>query len=143
MAAVCGSTLSLLNAGVPIEPVAGIALGLLSDHDENLNLDPKKKYQVITDMQAVEDFFGEMDFKIAGTKNGVTGIQMDTKLTGITLDIVKEAIRQGKQAREEILAQMNKAAPKENEISQYAPKIEVTHIKPEEIGMTLEIFFAL
>ncbi len=127
-AAIAGSSLALLNAGVPIEPVAGIALGLLSND---------KKFQVITDMQATEDFYGEMDFKVAGTKNGITGIQMDTKLEGLTFEIIQEALRQGKKAREAILQKMHETAPEELEISQYAPKIEVTHIKPEEIGMLI------
>lgn len=128
MASVAGATLALLDAGVPVEPVAGIALGLVSND---------KKFQVITDMQAVEDFYGEMDFKVAGTKNGVTGIQMDTKLTGLTFEIIEEALRQGKAAREGILAEMAKVMPKEIELSEYAPKIEITHIKPEEIGMLI------
>src|SRR4029078_13351523 len=125
---VCGSTLALLDAGVPVEPVAGIAMGLLSS---------EKKFQVITDMQAVEDFYGEMDFKVAGTKNGITGIQMDTKLTGLTFEIIEEALRQGKAARAGILEKMQKYMPTDMKISEYAPKIEVTHIKPEEIGMLI------
>lgn len=127
-AAICGSILALLNAGVNVEPVAGIALGLLSN---------ESKFQVITDMQAVEDFFGEMDFKVAGTRKGVTAIQMDTKLHGLTFEIIEEALRQGKIAREFILDEMAKVAPKPEELSQYAPKIEVTHIKPEEIGLLI------
>lgn len=128
MASVCATSLSMLNAGVPVEPVAGIAMGLLSNDE---------KFQVITDMRAVEDFYGEMDFKIAGTKNGVTGIQMDTKLQGLTFPIVKEAIAQGKKARAVILEKMNSAISGPAALSQYAPKIEVTHIKPEEIGMLI------
>ncbi|HLC88323.1 MAG TPA: polyribonucleotide nucleotidyltransferase [Patescibacteria group bacterium] len=128
MASVAGATLALLDAGVPVEPVAGIAMGLVSND---------KKFQVITDMQAVEDFYGEMDFKVAGTKNGITGIQMDTKLNGLTFEIIEEALRQGKAAREGILAEMAKVMPKEIELSEYAPKIEITHIKPEEIGMLI------
>ena len=131
MAAVCGSTLSLLNAGVPIEPVAGIAIGLLTDHDD------ESKFQVLTDMQAVEDFYGEMDFKVAGTKNGITGIQMDTKLQGLTFEIIEEALRQAKTAREFILGKMAEVLPKAGEMSKYAPKIEVTHIDPTEIGMLI------
>lgn len=130
-AAISGSTLAMLNAGVPIEPVAGIALGLITDHKDD------KKFQVITDMQATEDFYGEMDFKVAGTVNGITGIQMDTKLQGLTFDIIEEALRQGKQARESILAKMKEVMPKANPLSKYAPKIEITHIKPEEIGMLI------
>lgn len=127
-AAICASSLAMLNAGVKIEPVAGIALGLLSND---------KTFQVITDMQAVEDFFGEMDFKVAGTKKGITGIQMDTKLHGLSFEIIEEALKQGKQARLFILEKMAEVAPKENELSQYAPKIEVTHIQPDEIGMLI------
>ncbi len=130
-AAISGATLAMLNAGVPIEPVAGIALGLITDHSDD------KKFQVITDMQATEDFYGEMDFKVAGTVNGVTGIQMDTKLLGLTFEIIEEALRQGKQARESILAKMKEVMPKANPLSKYAPKIEITHIKPEEIGMLI------
>ena len=130
-AAISGSTLAMLNAGVPIEPVAGIALGLITDHNDD------KKFQVITDMQATEDFYGEMDFKVAGTVNGITGIQMDTKLLGLTFDIIEEALRQGKQARESILAKMKEVMPQANPLSKYAPKIEITHIKPEEIGMLI------
>jgi len=129
MASLCASTLSLMNAGVPLKnPVAGIALGLLSEED---------KFQVITDMQAVEDFYGEMDFKVTGTTKGVTAIQMDTKLHGLTFPIIEEALKQGKAAREFILGEMNEVLPKAGEISQYAPKIEVTHIKPEEIGLLI------
>lgn len=136
-AAICASTLALLDAGVPIEPVAGIAMGLFTQHSEDLNITEGEKYQVITDMQAVEDFYGEMDFKIAGTVKGITGIQMDTKLTGLTLEIVEEAFRQGRKAREYIIEKMRAVMPKEVELSKYAPKIEVTHIKPEEIGMLI------
>lgn len=126
MASVCGSTLALLDAGVPLKnPVAGIAMGLLSEGE---------KFQVITDMQAVEDFYGEMDFKVSGTVKGITAIQMDTKLTGLTTAIIEEALRQGKAAREFIIGKMSEAIPSAGEISKYAPKIEVTHIKPEEIG---------
>lgn len=125
MASVCASTLALLSSGVPIEPVAGIALGLFSsDH----------KFQVVTDMRAVEDFYGEMDFKVAGTKKGITGIQMDTKLEGLTLEIIEEALRQGKNARELILTEMAKVMPKVAQLSQYAPKIKILHIKPDQIG---------
>jgi polyribonucleotide nucleotidyltransferase len=130
-ASVCGSILALLNAGVPVKPVAGIAIGLLTDHDD------ESKFQVLTDMQAVEDFFGEMDFKVAGTTEGITGIQMDTKLQGLTMEIVEEAIKQAKAAREFILEKMKAVMPKPGEISQYAPKIRTTHIKPEEIGMLI------
>ncbi|MBI4039845.1 polyribonucleotide nucleotidyltransferase [Candidatus Daviesbacteria bacterium] len=125
-AAVCASTLALMNAGVPIkEPVAGIAMGLLSND---------KTFQVITDMRAVEDFYGEMDFKVAGTLNGITAIQMDTKLQGISFEIAQQALNQGKAARESIIGKIKEAIPAPQELSKYAPKIEVTHIKPEDIG---------
>lgn len=135
-AAICGTILALLNAGVKVEPVAGIALGLLSN-EGGPSSPNEEKFQVITDMQAVEDFFGEMDFKVAGTRKGVTAIQMDTKLHGLSFEIIEEALRQGKIAREFILDEMAKAAPSVEELSQYAPKIEVTHIKPEEIGLLI------
>ncbi len=126
MASLCASTLSLLDSGVNLKsPVAGIALGLLSNEE---------RFQVITDMQAVEDFYGEMDFKIAGTINGITGIQMDTKLTGLTFEIIEEAVKQGQKAREGILKKMDEALPGPAAISEYAPKIKVTHIEPENIG---------
>ncbi len=124
-AAICASSLALFDAGVPIEPVAGIALGLISND---------KKFQVITDMRAVEDFYGEMDFKVAGTKNGVTAIQMDTKLEGISFEIIQEALNMGKKARDFILAEMAKAIPAPGEMSPHAPRVEIIHIKPEEIG---------
>lgn len=128
-AALCASTLSLLNAGVPLKnPVAGIACGLLSNDS---------KFQVITDMQAVEDFYGEMDFKVGGTVKGITAIQMDTKLTGLTFEIIQEALKQAREARLHILEAMNKVISEPGQMSQYAPKIEVTHIKPEEIGMLI------
>lgn len=125
-AALCASTLALMNAGVKLKnPVAGIAMGLLSD---------EKHFQVITDMQAVEDFYGEMDFKVAGTVKGVTAIQMDTKLQGLTFEIIEEALKQGKTARESMINIMTEAVPSIGAISRYAPKIEITHIKPEDIG---------
>lgn len=130
-AAICASTLALLNAGVSVEPVAGIAMGLLTDHDNT------SRFQVITDMQAVEDFYGEMDFKVAGTLKGITGIQMDTKLYGLTFPIIEEALLQGKKAREFIIGKIKEVAPKQAEISKYAPKIEVTHIQPDQIGMLI------
>jgi len=125
-AALCASTLALLNAGVPLkDAVAGIAMGLLSD---------EKKFQVITDMRAVEDFYGEMDFKVAGSKKGVTAIQMDTKLEGISFEIIEEALKQGKRARIEILEKMEAVLPEVGEMSPHAPRVKTIHIKPEEIG---------
>lgn len=128
-ASVCSATLSLLNAGVPlIEPVAGIAMGLFSN---------EKKVQVVTDMRAVEDFYGEMDFKISGTKNGITAIQMDTKLTGLTFEIIDTALQMGKKARLEILDAMQKVIPAAGPLSVHAPRVEILHIKPEEIGLLI------
>jgi polyribonucleotide nucleotidyltransferase len=131
-AAISASSLALLDAGVPIEPVAGIAIGLITDHKEG-----SKKFQVITDMRAVEDFYGEMDFKVAGTKNGITGIQMDTKLEGISFEVVEEALKQAKAAREFILEKMKEVIPAPGEMSPHAPRVEIVHIKPEEIGMLI------
>lgn len=129
MASLCGSTLALLNAGIPLlEPVAGIALGLLSD---------EKKTQVITDMRAIEDFYGEMDFKVAGTKNGVTAIQMDTKLEGLSFEVIEQALKMGKQARLEILEKITQVIPKAGPLSPHAPRVEILHIKPEEIGILI------
>ena len=128
-AAVCATSIALLNAGVPlIEPVAGIAMGLFSND---------KKIQVITDMRAVEDFYGEMDFKVAGTKNGVPAIQMDTKLEGLTFEIVEQALNMGKKARIEILESMSKVIPAAGPLSPHAPRVETLHIKPEEIGLLI------
>ncbi|OGE37259.1 polyribonucleotide nucleotidyltransferase, partial [Candidatus Daviesbacteria bacterium RIFCSPHIGHO2_02_FULL_39_8] len=128
-ASVCATTLALLNAGVPLlEPVAGIALGLFSND---------KKFQVVTDMRAVEDFYGEMDFKISGTKNGITAIQMDTKLEGLTFEIIEQALEMGKKGRIDILAQMSKVIPTVGPLSPHAPRVEILHIKPEEIGLLI------
>ncbi len=128
-AAVCASILALLNAGVPLlEPVAGIAMGLFSSD---------KKVQVVTDMRAVEDFYGEMDFKVAGTKNGITAIQMDTKLEGLTFEIIETALEMGKKARIEILEKMAKIISTVATLSPHAPRVEILHIKPEEIGLLI------
>lgn len=135
MAALCASTLAMLNAGVRLSnPVAGIALGLLSQGELG---EEGSRLQVITDMQAVEDFYGEMDFKVAGTVKGITAIQMDTKLLGLTFEVIETALKMGKAARELIIEKLNQAIPQAQEISKYAPKIEVTHIKPEEIGLLI------
>ncbi len=127
MASVCGSTLSLMDAGVPIKkPVAGIAMGLASDNKGN--------WKVITDLQDVEDGPGGMDFKIAGTRDGVTAIQMDTKTEGLSWDIVKQTFAQSKEARHKILDFMGKiiSAPRA-ELSQYAPRIITININPDKI----------
>ncbi|MBU0999892.1 polyribonucleotide nucleotidyltransferase [Patescibacteria group bacterium] len=129
MAAICATSAALLSAGVPIlEPVAGVALGLFSEEG---------KFQVITDMRAVEDFYGEMDFKVAGTKNGVTAIQMDTKLEGLSFEIIDTALEMGQRTRLEILEKMGQVISQAVPLSPYAPRVEVLHIKPEEIGLLI------
>jgi len=127
MASVCGSSLALMDAGVPIkEPAAGIAMGLM--------LDEKGNYKVLTDIQGPEDHHGDMDFKVAGTKNGVTGLQMDVKIEGVTLQILKDAFSQAREARLHILSKINEtiAAPRP-ELSRYAPRIITLQINPEKI----------
>lgn len=128
MASTCGSTLSLMAAGVPLKkPVAGIAMGLAS----GLN----GSWKVITDLQDVEDGPGGMDFKIAGTADGITAVQMDTKTTGLTWDIVEQTIKQSVAARKEILQKMSQViAEPRAELSPYAPRIETIKIDPEKIG---------
>ncbi len=131
MASVCGSTLALMDAGVPItEPVAGIASGLM--------MESPTRYKVLTDIQGPEDHHGDMDFKVAGTKNGVTAIQMDVKVGGIPLDILKEALAKAKLARLHILDAMKSAiAAPRADISPYAPKILTVKIKPDQIGLVI------
>lgn len=131
MASVCGSTLALMDAGVPItEPVAGIASGLM--------MESATKYKVLTDIQGPEDHHGDMDFKVAGTRNGVTAIQMDVKVGGIPLPILKEAFDKAKAARITILATMKAAiASPRVDISPSAPKIVVIKIKPDQIGLVI------
>jgi len=127
---VCGSTLSLMAAGVPIKaPVAGISCGLITDEK-----DPSK-YLLITDIQGIEDFFGDMDFKVAGTKDGITAIQVDIKVTGLSMEIIKETFARLKKARTYILDEvMLKAIDKPRaEVSKYAPKTIVTNIDPDKI----------
>jgi polyribonucleotide nucleotidyltransferase len=128
-ASACGSTLALMAAGVPIkQPVAGIAMGLVMTEDT-------KTYKILTDIQGIEDHSGDMDFKVAGTTNGVTAIQLDIKLGGITLDICRDALTNAKTARLQILEVMKKAiAEPRKELSPYAPRIEILHIDPERIG---------
>ncbi|WP_313960821.1 polyribonucleotide nucleotidyltransferase [uncultured Parvimonas sp.] len=127
-ASICGSTLSLLDAGVPIkDSVAGIAMGLIKDEKTN-------KIAILTDIQGLEDHFGDMDFKVAGTKNGITALQMDIKIDGISREILATALEKAKRARLHILSIMNDciATPSE-EISKYAPKIFTMQILPEKI----------
>jgi polyribonucleotide nucleotidyltransferase len=128
MGATCGSTLALLDAGVPIkEPVAGIAMGMASDEKAG-------RYQVITDLQDLEDGNGGMDFKIAGTRNGITAIQLDTKTSGLPWNIVTETLERAKTARIQILDEMKKAiAAPRPEMSPFAPRIESFRINPDKI----------
>ncbi|WP_071130145.1 polyribonucleotide nucleotidyltransferase [Enterococcus timonensis] len=125
-ASICAGTLALMDAGVPIKaPVAGIAMGLVSDGEN---------YTILTDIQGLEDHLGDMDFKVAGTRQGITALQMDIKIDGITEQILREALAQAKKARMEILDQLEStiSAPRA-ELSPYAPKIEMIQIKPEKI----------
>ena len=125
-ASICAGCLSLMAAGVPIKaPVAGIAMGLISNG---------KKYTILTDIQGIEDHMGDMDFKVAGTKKGITALQMDIKIKGVTKAILKEALAQAKKARLQILEVMSNVIEEpRKELSPYAPKIEITHINPEKI----------
>ncbi len=130
MASVCGSTLSLMDAGVPIKaPVAGIAMGLIKEGDD---------YVILTDIAGVEDHLGDMDFKVAGTKDGITALQMDIKITGVTFEIMRDALAQAKVAREFILGEMAAVieAPR-SELSKYAPGIASVQIDPEKIGLLI------
>lgn len=127
---ICGSTLALMDAGVPIKaPVAGISTGLFTMPDDST------KYIMVTDIQGIEDFFGDMDFKVAGTKKGITAIQVDIKIDGLTYEIIEEAFARTKKAREYILDEvMLKAIDKpRTHLSKYAPKIEIIKINPEKI----------
>lgn len=127
-ATICAGCLSLMAAGVPIKaPVAGIAMGLIESEN-------KKKYTILTDIQGLEDHMGDMDFKVAGTKDGITALQMDIKIKGVTKKILKEALEQAKKARLEILDVMQKAikCPR-TELSEYAPKISTFKIDPDKI----------
>ncbi len=127
MASVCGSTLALMDAGVPIKaPIAGVAMGLITEGD---------KYAVLTDILGMEDFLGDMDFKVAGSAAGITALQLDLKLQGIAPDLLHKALMQAKQARLFILDKILQVMPEPRaDISQYAPRITVTKIDPEKIG---------
>ena len=130
MGSVCGSTLALMDAGVPItKPVSGAAMGLIKEGDE---------VRILTDIQGIEDFLGDMDFKVAGTDSGVTALQMDMKITGLSMDTVTKAIHQAKPARLHILEEMLKAIPEPRaELSPYAPRLLTMKIDPELIGMVI------
>ncbi|MBD8923192.1 polyribonucleotide nucleotidyltransferase, partial [bacterium] len=127
-ATICSGCLSLMAAGVPIKaPVAGIAMGLITSEDES-------KYTILTDIQGLEDHMGDMDFKVAGTRTGITALQMDIKIKGVTKEILGEALAQAHKARLEILDVMESAISKpREEVSKYAPKIETFNVDPEKI----------
>ena len=130
MATVCGTSLALMDAGVPIqEPVAGIAMGLIKEG---------KEFSVLSDILGDEDHLGDMDFKVAGTKNGITSLQMDIKITGITFEIMEKALSQAKQGRIDILNEMNKAITKSNtELSEYTPKMEKVKVDKKDIAAVI------
>ncbi|MEK7290241.1 MAG: polyribonucleotide nucleotidyltransferase [Planctomycetota bacterium] len=130
MATVCGGTLSMMDAGVPItEPVAGIAMGLVKEGDSVC---------ILSDILGTEDHLGDMDFKVAGTKNGVTALQMDIKISGITEKIMRDALKQAKEGRLLILAELARVIERPREqISVYAPKLVQIKINPEKIGMVI------
>ena len=141
MASGCGSSLALMDGGVPIKsPVAGVAMGLMIDVNgpgEGLREAgiASEKYKILTDIQGPEDHHGDMDLKIAGTKEGVTGMQMDVKVEGITIEIVEKALEQAKRARLEILEVIQKAISEpRSDLSQYAPRVETIKISPAKIG---------
>ncbi|TML25341.1 MAG: polyribonucleotide nucleotidyltransferase [Actinobacteria bacterium] len=130
MGSVCGSTLALMDAGVPIKaPVSGIAMGLVKEGDD---------YVILTDIQGAEDHLGDMDFKVAGTRAGITALQMDIKITGVTREIMQSALEQAKRAREIILDKMLEAIPEvRSELNENAPRISTVKIDPEKIGMVI------
>jgi polyribonucleotide nucleotidyltransferase len=130
MASVCGSTLALMDGGVPLKsPVAGVAMGLVKEGDDCV---------ILTDIQGLEDHMGDMDFKVAGTRDGITALQMDMKITGVSAQLLKEALEQAKQGRLQILDIMREAiAEPRPEISDYAPRVEVLQIPTDKIGLLI------
>ena len=130
MASVCGSTLSLMDAGVPIKaPVAGVAMGLIKEGDD---------YVVLTDIAGVEDHLGDMDFKVAGTEKGITALQMDIKITGVTFEILRDALTQAREGRLFILGKMADAIGEPRaELSEFAPRISAVKIDPDKIGLLI------
>jgi polyribonucleotide nucleotidyltransferase len=130
MGSVCGSTLSLMDAGVPLaKPVSGAAMGLIKEGDE---------VRILTDIQGLEDFLGDMDFKVAGTDSGITALQMDMKVTGLSMDVISKAIQQALPARIHILDEMLQAIEEpRKELSPYAPRLLTMNIDPDLIGMVI------
>jgi len=133
MASICGGSLALMDAGVPISnPCAGISVGLVTEKDDAGKI---TKYEILTDILGAEDHFGDMDFKIAGSKDGITGFQLDLKIPGIPFNITLEAIKQNAEARAKILGIMTEhlEAPR-NELREHAPRINSLQIDPDKIG---------
>ncbi|AFZ16800.1 polyribonucleotide nucleotidyltransferase [Allocoleopsis franciscana] len=130
MGSVCGSTLALMDAGVPLtKPVSGAAMGLIKEGDE---------VRILTDIQGIEDFLGDMDFKVAGTDTGITALQMDMKITGLSMDVISEAIKQARPARLHILEKMLVALDKpRTELSPFAPRLLTMRIDPDLIGLVI------
>ena len=130
MASVCGSTLALMGGGVPIKaPVAGVAMGLVKEGEN---------YVILSDIQGLEDHMGDMDFKVAGTRDGITALQMDMKITGVSADLLKQALGQAKQGRLEILAIMSATiAEPSSEVSEFAPRVESLKIPTDKIGLLI------
>jgi polyribonucleotide nucleotidyltransferase len=130
MASVCGSTLSLMDAGVPIKaPVAGIAMGLMTDDD---------RYRILTDIQGLEDHLGDMDFKVAGTREGITALQMDIKLAGLSYEVLTEAMEQAREARMQILDVLESTIPEPRaEMSPYAPRMTIMQVAPDKLGAVI------
>jgi polyribonucleotide nucleotidyltransferase len=130
MASVCGSTLALMDGGVPIKaPVAGVAMGLVKEGDD---------YVILSDIQGLEDHMGDMDFKVAGTVDGITALQMDMKITGVSAGLLQEALEQAREGRLQILGILREAIPEPRpEVSDYAPRVEVLKIPKDKIGMLI------
>src|SRR5687768_7861456 len=130
MASVCGSTLALMDGGVPVKaPVAGVAMGLVKEGDD---------YVIITDIQGLEDHMGDMEFKVAGTADGITALEMEMKITGVTFEILQKALEQAREGRQFILGKMNDAISETRaELSPYAPRITSIQIDPEKIGTVI------
>jgi len=130
MATVCGGSLALMDAGIPIKaPVAGVAMGLIMEGE---------KYAVLTDILGDEDHLGDMDFKVCGTGNGITAIQMDIKIAGLKQEIMHEALTQAREGRLHILEKMNEVMPTHRpELSKYAPRIETLKVKPDQIRVII------
>jgi polyribonucleotide nucleotidyltransferase len=130
MASVCGSTLAMMDAGIQLtRPVAGIAMGLIKEGDDHI---------VLSDIQGDEDHLGDMDFKVAGTEKGITALQMDIKITGVTFEILKDALEQAREGRTFILGKMAETlAEPRTELSEWAPRITAIKIDPEKIGAVI------